>query len=221
MMKKYIILISLPLIISVLSCDKEETKVEGIMYTVTFTFNWNSTDFPADYPSNAHFSKLIGWSHLPTSDFFQPGTLASEGIEVMAETGSTSPLDNEINAMIANSEGLSLFIDDPLSSGTGIITLNIVVDNEFSSVTLATMIAPSPDWYVAVVNINLLENGEFVQEKTVDAFVYDSGTDSGVTYTSGNIETSPKELITLFTDYPLGDGMIISPAIATVKFTKQ
>jgi len=220
-MKKYLVLISLILIISILSCDKEDTKVEGIRYTVTFTFNWNSTDFPIDYPSNAHFSKLIGWSHIPTSDFFQPGTLASEGIEAMAETGSISPLNSEINAKVANGEGLSLFVDDPLSSGTGTITLNIVVDNEFSSVTLATMIAPSPDWYVAVVNINLLENGEFVQEKTIDAFVYDSGTDSGVTYTSGNVETSPKELITLFTDHPLGDGMIISPAIATVKFTKH
>lgn len=220
-MKRYLVFISIVFLIFSLSCDKDDVKVEGIQYTVTFTFNWNSNDFPEDYPSNAHFSKLIGWSHLPTSDFFQLGTLASEGIEIMAETGSISPLDSEINAKVANGEGLSLYVDDPLSSGTGIITLNLAVNNDFSSVTLATMIAPSPDWYVAVVNINLLENGEFVQEKIVDAFVYDSGTDNGLTYTSGNEDTNPKELITLLTDYPLGDGMSISPTIATVKFTKQ
>ena len=55
----------------------------------------------------------------------------------------------------------------------------------------------------------------------IDVFVYNSDTDNGVTYASGNIDTNPKELIKLFTEHPLGDGMSISPAIATVKFTKQ
>jgi len=220
-MNRYLVFISLVFLVFSLSCNKDDDKAEGIEYTVTFTFNWNSLDFPEDYPSNAHFSKLIGWNHLPTSDFFELGTLASEGIEVMAETGSITPLDSEINAKIVNGEGINLYVDDPLSSGTGSVSLNIIVDSEFSSVTLVSMIAPSPDWYVGVVNFNLLENGEFVQEKIVKALVYDSGTDSGVTFTSGNIDTSPKEPITLFTDHPLGDGEGISPAIATVKFTKQ
>jgi hypothetical protein len=42
---------------------------------------------------------------------------------------------------------------------------------EHPSITLATMIAPSPDWYIAVVNINLFENNSFVNQKTVEARV--------------------------------------------------
>jgi hypothetical protein len=54
-------------------------------YKVTFEFNWNEQDYPNDYPSNAHFSKLIGWSHTPLNNFFKIGTIASTGIKNMAE----------------------------------------------------------------------------------------------------------------------------------------
>lgn len=78
------------------------------------------------------------------------------------------------------------------------------------------MLAPSPDWYVAVVNQNLLENGEFVDEKTVDALTYDAGTDSGLTYTSSNEPTNPKVPIFVINTPPIGNGK----TIATVKFEK-
>ena len=68
-----------------------------------------------------------------------------------------------------------------MGSGTGEIVLTVEVTEEFPAVTLATMVAPSPDWHIAVVNINLVENNLFVSEKTVEAYVYDAGTDNGTT----------------------------------------
>lgn len=65
-------------------------------YKVTFEFNWNEQDYPNDYPSNAHFSKLIGWSHTPLNNFFKIGTIASTGIKNMAELGATVALDEEL-----------------------------------------------------------------------------------------------------------------------------
>jgi hypothetical protein len=52
------------------------------------------------------------------------------------------------------------------------------VSSDFPAVSLATMLASSPDWFVAVTNINLLdENNEFVSEKTIVGNVYDVGTE--------------------------------------------
>ena len=82
------------------------------------------------------------------------------------------------------------------------------------------MLAPSPDWYVGTVNVVLKEE-DFVKEKTVNVLVYDSGTDSGTSFTSLDTVTTPQEPITLLVDTPLGDGTIISPVIGTATFVKQ
>lgn len=209
------------------SCKKdvEELKTNVVenkvhRYNVTFQINWNSQDFPTDYPNNDHFSKLIGWSHIPNNNFFKVGTIASQGIEDMAELGATTPLDNELATKIANKEGLAYYIGENLSSGVGTISQTIEVTKEFSAVTLVTMLAPSPDWYLGVIDINLLKDGGFVAQKTVDGLIYDAGTDDGTTYSSPNSDSSPKQPIALFVDAPIGNGTTVSPAIATVTFTK-
>ena len=219
-MNKYCIFF---ILIIFFSCTKDEDPLADgeTRYDVSFTLNWSKQDFPINYPSNAHFSKLIGWSHPADNDFFKIGTIASEGIENMAETGGTSPLDNEISTKISNGEGLKLITGKGLSDGTGTIEVIADVNINNPSVTLATMIAPSPDWYVAVVNINLFENGEFVAEKIVDGLVYDAGTDSGTSYMSSDLNTNPKSPISMFVDSPLGNGNQLAPTIAEVKFTRR
>lgn len=208
------------------ACTDDEEMVsidveESTEYLVTVSIHWNSTDFPTNYPSNAHFSRLIGWSHDANQSFFKIGTLASNGIKNMAETGGTSPLDTELKEFIEEGQGYDYFIGSNLSSGTGEIVLRMEVTEQYSSVTLATMIAPSPDWYIAVVDIDLMENNSFVDQKTVEAHVYDAGTDSGVTYASPNDITDPQTPITLFVDAPLGNGVQLHASIATVRFTKM
>lgn len=212
---------------AILSCKKDVKDLPQIPddlqttnYRVTFNINWNSTDFPTDYPSNAHFSKLIGWSHEPNTEFFKEGTLASEGIRQMAELGATNTLSDEINEKISTKEGLGLYVGSNLSTGVGQITIDVVVDKYHPSVTLATMLAPSPDWYLAVVNVNLLENNLFLSSKIIDGIVYDAGTDDGATYTSPNANTYPRRAISYFVSSPLGNDTVVSPAIATVTFTK-
>ncbi|MFC2111418.1 spondin domain-containing protein, partial [Bacteroidota bacterium] len=217
--KNYTILIILYIAILIPACKKDD-PIKGTQYRVTFSFYWDSQNFPTDFPSNAHFSKLIGWSHDSTSTFFKVGTMASGGIQKMAESGSVSPLDFEINNRVSSGEGFQLVVGDNLSSGTGNITVLINVDEKHPSVTLATMVAPSPDWYVAVVNINLLKNGQFINEKTMSAHVYDSGTDNGTTFKSANSVTNPKQPISIFVSSPLGNDTTITPDFATVKFTK-
>ncbi|MGI9533258.1 spondin domain-containing protein [Lutimonas sp.] len=208
------------------ACTDDEEMVsidvkDSTEYLVTVNINWNPTDFPTSYPSNAHFSRLIGWSHDANQSFFKTGTFASNGIKTMAETGGTSPLEAELKELIEEGKGNNYFVGSNLSSGTGEIVLKVEVTEQHSSITLATMIAPSPDWYIAVVDINLMENNSFVDQKTVEAHVYDAGTDSGTTYASANDVTNPQMPIALFVDAPVGNGVQLHASIATVRFTKM
>lgn len=222
-MSKYY-LVGLIIISITLSCKKDVKELPNDLkttqYKVTFNINWNSTDFPTDYPANAHFSKLIGWTHQANTEFFKEGTLASEGIRKMAELGATTPLDDEINQRIITGEGLHLYIGSNLGTGVGQIEQLVTVDKNHTAVTLATMLAPSPDWYLAAVNINLFEDDAFVSSKTVVGYVYDAGTDDGATYTSPNANTYPRRAISYFVSSPLGNDTVVSPNIATVTFTK-
>ena len=186
-------------------------------YKVTFEFNWNEQDYPIDYPSNAHFSKLIGWSHTPLNNFFKIGTIASTGIKNMAELGATVALDEELASKIEANEGFDRVIGSGLSSGIGEISVELQVNEEYPSISLVTMLAPSPDWYVDIVDLNLIENGVFIEEKTIYAKTYDAGTDSGQHFTSNNAPTSPKIPITIINNPSIGNG----GTIATVNFKKQ
>ena len=109
-------------------------------YKVTFEFNWNEQDYPIDYPSNAHFSKLIGWSHTPLNNFFKIGTIASTGIKNMAELGATVVLDEELASKIEADEGFDRVIGSGLSSGIGEISVELQVNEEHPSISLVTML---------------------------------------------------------------------------------
>lgn len=76
-----------------LSCKESETVLvkpdepvenKTAEYTVTFSFNWNDNDFPVDYPTNPHFSPLVGWVHQKDNTFFDTGKTATDGIKIMA-----------------------------------------------------------------------------------------------------------------------------------------
>ena len=94
-MKNLHLILIIPILF--IQCKKENTTTT---YEVTFDINWNEEDFPINYPSNPHFSKIIGWSHSSSSNFFSLESMASEGIQKMAELGATAPLSDEINQKI-------------------------------------------------------------------------------------------------------------------------
>ena len=79
------------------------------------------------------------------------------------------------------------------------------------------MIAPSPDWFVSVCNVNLIENGKWLEEKMVELSVYDAGTDSGITYTSENQTTIPRENISKIVSPPLAINGVV-PLLGIVRF---
>ena len=139
----------------------------------------------------------------------------------MAEFGSTT-LVSELQALIDQSEGLKTYVGSVLSGGVSTILLDVTVSSEFSAVSLVTMPAQSPDWYVGCANVVLTDaNGEFVVTKTIRGNVYDAGTDNGATFVAANSFSSPIENIKIITQPPLGKGTEVPASICSITFTKK
>ena len=172
-------------------------------YVATFEAAWSAATHPEDFPGNPHFSPLIGATHLAATRFWEAGALASEGIERMAELGSQSPLDAEIVDAQAAGIAETLIRGGGLSVSPGTRTVEFDVTTAFPYVTLVTMVAPSPDWFVGVSALPLLANGEWRTEVVVELSPWDAGTDSGASYESGNADMVPPASIALLRTAPV------------------
>ncbi len=169
-------------------------------YTVTFQSNWSQTAHPhtsGSLPAGAHWSRLVGATHNSDVSFLAMGELATPGIEAIAESGSNGLFFNEVDSAIASGFANQSINGPDLDSDLGTITINsIETSTEFPLLTLASMIAPSPDWMIAISGVSLVDtDGDWLDEITIDLYAYDAGTDSGIDYQSPNMNTSPAEVI--------------------------
>ncbi|MXY08383.1 MAG: T9SS type A sorting domain-containing protein, partial [Rhodothermaceae bacterium] len=178
-------------------------------YDLTFTATWTSSTHPTNFPPNPHFSGMIGGTHDSTVSFWDTGAIASEGIKRMAELGSKGPLRSEINQAIS-ALNANAVVEGSVMNSPGSQTITFDIRPSWNRVTVTSMVAPSPDWFVGVSGLDLLgSDGDWVDSLEVDLFVYDAGTDSGSDYTSPNQETIPREPISRITSSPfLVDGSV-------------
>lgn len=186
-------------------------------YTVTFETTWSELTHPVDFPPQPHFSGLVGGTHDPTVSFWDIGELASTGMKQMAEWGSQTALLGEVQTAIDAGSALATISDDPLWTVPGSTSVDIELTPAHSLVTLVAMIAPSPDWFIGVRNLDLAPGGVWTGELVVDLYAYDAGTDSGPAYTSPDQPTIPPDPIFVITGYPFETGV----PLGTFTFTKQ
>ena len=217
MIHKIIVIFAVLLVSSIFLTGCIERDV--VTYEVTFEAIWSETTHPDDFPPNPHFSGLIGASHNDKVKFWEEGKLASPGIKNMAETGSKTPLDREILKAFLKRTAFRLISGDGVSVSPGSVTVKCKVSPNYPLVTLVTMIAPSPDWFVGVDSLNLYENGTFIDEKIVVLYAYDAGTDSGTNYTSPDDPTDPPVPIFKIEGYPFFYDDELVP-VGTFVFTK-
>ncbi len=188
-------------------------------YQLTFEATWSAVTHPTDFPPNPHFSGLIGAAHSPGVRLWQVGERASPGIKNMAETGGKSSLDGEIDTLIEAGDACVKISGGGINPSPGVVTLVFAVSQDCPAVSVVTMIAPSPDWFVGVSALNLLEDGAWVDQKVVELFPYDAGTDSGASYTSPDLPTEdPDAIFRIETDPLLADGRV--PSLGTFTFTR-
>ena len=163
-------------------------------YSVTFTGNWTTASTPGGVVSRAHFTILIGAVHNSNVTFWQSGGMASAGIESMAETGGTSTLRSEIQA----STHVHSVIQQGVSfGGTGTATFDLDVPDDHPLITLTSMIGPSPDWFVGINGLSLLDGqGDWRATVQVNLYPYDAGTEDGDEFSLSNPATNPRGVIT-------------------------
>jgi hypothetical protein len=202
--------------LTLVSSASAETPTSTAEYTVTFESSWSAQTHPVDYPSNSHFSGLIGTTHDASVSFWEVGQLASPGIESMAETGSKSPLLGEIAAAVTAGGADALISGGGINPSPGSVSVSFQADLNYPLVSLVSMIAPSPDWFVGVSGMSLLDNGDWVAEKVVTLWPFDSGTDNGTTYASFDSDTNPAEPIYQIMTLPVGNGV----PLGTFTFTR-
>ena len=160
-------------------------------YQVTFDATWSAATHPGTFPSGAHFSPLVGATHSDNVIFWEPGGLATPGIESMAETGGTFVLRGEVQSAIDAGTARQIL----LGSGAGspaTTSFTFPIESTHPLVTLVTMIAPSPDWFVGVHGLNLRSDGKWLSDWETTLFPYDAGSDGGPSFTSPNQDTNPK-----------------------------
>lgn len=213
------------LLLATFSCESDDAEViitidDTAIYKVVFDANWTAQTHPTNYPSNAHFSWMVGVTHNEQNVLFAKGLLASVGIESMAETGATAILASEIDAKIVSNKALEYKIGSVIN-GDGIDEIIINASVDYPLFSWVSMIAPSPDWFVANSNIPLIVNDEWVDQIELEVALFDSGTDSGIDFTSPDNDTNPKEPVFLIAEPPLGNGLTVNPSVGRIIITKQ
>ncbi|MXW00271.1 MAG: hypothetical protein F4X59_00160 [Holophagales bacterium] len=180
---------------------------ESASYRLTFRGTWTRSATPGGVPGSAHFSPLIGAVHNHQVSFWEPGGRASRQMERVAELG----IQRDLRALMdRNPHVLEVLEKEPQRSGTASASIEFEADRDHSFVTLVTMIAPSPDWFVGVSARSLLDDsGRWVDDLEVDLFPYDAGTEEGAEFSLDNPATVPQGTIASirgmgkFTDAPM------------------
>ena len=165
-------------------------------------------------PSGEHFTTLIGAVHNGSVTFWSSGQTASAGVEAVAELGGTSTFKSEINAAMLNA--LAVIEQSIASGGTATATVDITLTTDHPLVTLTSMVAPSPDWFVGVSGLSLRNTADdgWQESLTVELFPYDAGTEEGTEFSLTNDATSPQGTIASIK----GTGKFSNEPIATLVF---
>lgn len=184
-----------------------QSGAESASYRLTFQGAWTRAVTPGGVPGSAHFSPLIGAVHNDRVTFWAPGGRASRQVERVAELG----IQRDLGALMERSAHVSEVLEkEPPRGGTASASIEFEVAAEYPLVTLLTMIAPSPDWFVGVHGLSLRDDaGQWRDRLEVDLFPYDAGTEEGTEFSLDNPATVPQGTIASirgmgkFTDRPI------------------
>ena len=185
-------------------------------YSIRIEGSWNTGVTPGGVPtSSPHFTTFVGGIHNDQVTFLESGATASAGVEAMAETGFTGTLVAEVNAAKPNADR-ALTLGAPGITG-GRTHTNNAFTSDHPRITLTSMIAPTPDWFVGVSGRSLLDSsGNWLATLTVNLYPWDAGTEDGTEFSLSNPNTSPKDVISSIR----GRGKFTGEHIAQLVFTR-
>lgn len=135
-------------------------------------------------------------------------------------SGNSAALEMEINMRIMYNKTAWKLIkqtDGPTASGEHKTGIMVEVTADYPMVSLISMLAPSPDWFVGISGVNLCNAGMWRDTWNITSLQpWDAGTEDGDMFNTTNPETSPVQNITLITQDTPGTPFMGANAIATL-----
>ena len=131
-------------------------------------------------------------------------------------------LYNEVMMMKKPGFVSNVYTTGAVSTPGGYNSTKIMVQSMYSMVSLISMIAPSPDWFVGVDSYDLCGTNGWKEMMKMDLLAWDAGTDSGRNFTSVDMATNPVDVIMRITsssDTQMGADA--NNVFATVTFTRE
>ncbi len=189
-------------------CD--ESQNGDLVYNIDFQSTWNATEH-SSIPAGAHWSDLVIISHSIPNQFLEVGENASQGIKDLAELGNNAAIDWEVFTAINQGTAHSINIvpfNTPNNATASATIQQIAICTEFRYLTILSMVAPSPDWFIAANSVEIIDtNGQWIDFLELDVYAYDAGTDNGTDYDSPNSPNTPVG-ISLISGFPLNGNKI-------------
>ena len=183
--------------VSSASCDPSlpESMQTGANYQVTVNTVWNQANNGVALPRGAHFTTFIGATHNADYQIWGAGVMATAGVEDTAETGNVGTMRGEIVAQRTSGDvGEILSFGAPPTTGSS--SENFMITCAYPLVSLLSMVAPSPDWFIGVHDVDLLDdNDNWRASMRIKLYPYDAGTEdtprSGTPFSLNGTDSTP------------------------------
>lgn len=177
------------------TCDGTPT------YRVTFSFNWTAATHPRSFVPSAHFSPVNVAVHTGAYSMWLPAGYATPGMKDVAETGSPAALRADLDAYAAAGH-VSSWAGGPAAAVPPVTTevYNVTANGGVGATLLsgATMLAPSPDWFLGMYRVSLCNGTEWLGRVGGGLGLWDAGTDSGVSLLAADEVTAPPTTVGQF-----------------------
>ncbi len=188
-----------------------QTMSSTANYNVTFQSTWNATEH-SSVPPNAHWSNLVGATHNTENEFLELGQNATTGIKDVAEIGDHNAFFNEVQSAISAGNAEFWYNEDfNPNNATSSTTINLDITEDHPYLTLVSMVAPSPDWFIAINSLDLRDPlspmDGWKDDFIIDVYAYDAGTDNGTNYDSPNSPNAPVA-ISMINGFPINGNRI-------------
>lgn len=185
-------------LVVICSCFSSSIAVaSSAVFQVEIEVSWSVATHPVEFPPSAHLSDAITATHRADYVMFTDGNTATSGLELLAENGRLSVLQAELDEATRRARVGRTSRIQGIGNLPGRMVGEISADAQFPYLSLVTMIAPSPDWFTGVTGVNLVEDSKWIRQLELPLWAWDAGTDSGLSYTSPDIDTQPKSAIRL------------------------
>ncbi|CEO99218.1 unnamed protein product (mitochondrion) [Plasmodiophora brassicae] len=155
--------------------------------TYKMTFNFTSA-------LTKSFSPIVCATHRSNGAVFAVGSLASPGLEVLAEYAVDTYLIKELNNLAVMHQVGDIAISGPyMVPSPSLAELNITVSELYPFISCISALRPSPDFFTGFADLDMRNaTGDFFRNVGLLLPGLDAGTDGGQTFNGSKVPIFPK-----------------------------